>query len=359
MPPAGVAVVTLPPWLQRQLRDLMSLRGHAVLLAGPAGLGQYDLALALARTWLCERPGAHGACGDCAACHAIDVRTHADLFVLMPEQQAIDLGWPLDAATQERIERKEIKPSRQIRVEATRAAVAFTQVTHARGQGKVVLIHPAERLNVESANTLLKTLEEPPGRVRFIVATEAAHLLLPTIRSRCQTHAMAWPTEAEGQAWLMQTAAEASTSTPALTEADWAACWQAAGGRPQEALAWARLGVTARLWADLPRQLAQGDWSAIADWPIPRQLQVLMLLCHDAMAVATGAPPRYFAAEALPPNPVARRLSGYWRALQQAWRTAEHPLQAGLWAEAWAERTRAVFARPAGQSATAAIHSRP
>ena len=351
-------MTALAPWLQRQLAAVLTLRGHAVLLDGPAGLDQYELALALARRWLCEQPRGPQACGSCAGCHAVDARTHADLFVLLPDALALELGWPLDPGTAERIERKEIKPSRQIRVEATRAAVAFTQVTHARGQGKVVLIHPAERLNVESANTLLKTLEEPPGRVRFILATEAAHLLLPTIRSRCQTHAMAWPTEAEGQAWLMQTAGEGSTSTRALTEADWAACWQAAGGRPQEALAWARLGVTARLWADLPRQLAQGDWSAIVDWPIPRQLQVLMLLCHDAMAVATGAPPRYFAAEALPPDPVARRLSGYWRALQQAWRTAEHPLQAGLWAEAWAERTRAVFARTSGQPATAAIHSR-
>ncbi|MDM7457677.1 MAG: DNA polymerase III subunit delta' [Tepidimonas sp.] len=351
--------MTPPPWVQRQLRDLMRLRGHAVLLTGPAGLGQYDLALALARAWLCERPSAHGACNACAACHAVDVRTHADLFVLMPEQQALDLGWPLDAATQERIERKEIKPSRQIRVEATRAAVAFTQVTHARGQGKVVLVHPAERMNAESANTLLKTLEEPPGRARFILATEAAHQLLPTIRSRCQAHAMAWPSETEGLAWLAQRAAADQTLlTQALTEADWSACWRAAGGRPQEALVWAQMGVTAQLWADLPRQLARGDWTPVAEWPIPRQLQVLMLLCHDAMAVATGAPPRYFAAEALPPNPSGRRLSAYWRALQQAWRTVEHPLQPKLWAEAWAERTRAAFARSADPS-TATIHSRP
>lgn len=356
MPRAGVAAVTLPPWLLRQLRDLLSLRGHAVLLAGPAGLGQYDLALALARAWLCERPGPDGACGACPSCHAIDVRTHADLFVLMPEQQALYLGWPLDAATQDRIERKEIKPSRQIRVEATRAAVAFTQVTHAREQGKVVLIHPAERLNPESANTLLKTLEEPPGRARFILATEAAHLLLPTIRSRCQTHAMAWPPEAEGRAWLAHAAAAEQL---ALTEADWSACWRAAGARPDEALAWARLGVTERLWNDLPRRLAQGDWTAIADWPTPRQLHVLMLLCHDAMARAVNAPPRYFAPDALPPPPPVRRLPGYWRALQQAWRTVEHPFQPGLWAEAWAERTRAVFARATVPGPAATLHSRP
>lgn len=346
--------MALPPWLQRQLRALLSLRGHAVLLAGAPGLGQYELALALTRAWLCERPAADGACGACASCHAIDVRTHPDLFVLMPEQQAIDLGWPLDPVTQERIERKEIKPSRQIRVDAARAAVSFAQLSHTRPQGQVVLIHPAERLNVESANTLLKTLEEPPGRVRFVLATEAAHALLPTIRSRCQMHTMAWPTEAEGRAWL---AAEGAQECPGLTDADWAACWRMAGGRPDEALAWARLGVTERVWRALPRQLAQGDAAVIGDWPLARQVQVLMQLCHDAMAVAAGGKPRYFDAAALPPVPAVARLSAFWRVLQQAWRTVEHPWQPGLWTEAWAQRTAAVFAP--GAAAGAALHSRP
>ncbi|WP_424859269.1 MULTISPECIES: DNA polymerase III subunit delta' [unclassified Tepidimonas] len=346
--------MTLAPWLQRQLRSLLALRGHAVLLAGPAGLGQFELALALARAWLCERPNEQGACGTCPSCHAIDVRTHADLFALMPEQQAIELGWPLDPLTQERIERKEIKPSRQIRVEATRAAVAFTQVTHAREPGKVVLIHPAEALNPESANTLLKTLEEPPGRVRFVLATEAAHQLLPTIRSRCLTHAMRWPDEHEGRAWLSRVAA---TDYPALGEDDWAACWRAAGARPQEALNWASLGLTARLWAELPQRLAHGDWTPIADWPLARQLQVAMMLCHDAMAQAAGAAPRYFAADALPTAP-PQRLGGLWRALQQARRTVEHPVQAGLWTEAWAQRMRTAFATARPSRAAAALHSR-
>ena len=48
----------LAPWLQRQLQRLLAQRGHALLLSGPSGLGQYDLGLALARTWLCEQPGA-------------------------------------------------------------------------------------------------------------------------------------------------------------------------------------------------------------------------------------------------------------------------------------------------------------
>ena len=75
----------LAPWLQDQLAQLRQQRGHALLLSGPPGLGQYSLALALARAWLCEQPSHQGACGVCTSCHAIDVRTHPDLFVLMPE----------------------------------------------------------------------------------------------------------------------------------------------------------------------------------------------------------------------------------------------------------------------------------
>ena len=85
----------LAPWLQTQLQDLLQQRGHALLLTGPSGLGQYPLALALASAWLCEQPTAHGACGQCGSCHAIEVRTHADLTVLMPETVMIERGWPL------------------------------------------------------------------------------------------------------------------------------------------------------------------------------------------------------------------------------------------------------------------------
>ena len=86
----------LAPWIQRQLGPLLAQRGHAWLLQGPSGLGQYPLALALVRAWLCEAPSAEqGACGHCGSCHAIDVRTHADLCVLMPETEMLALGWPL------------------------------------------------------------------------------------------------------------------------------------------------------------------------------------------------------------------------------------------------------------------------
>ncbi|WP_372659807.1 DNA polymerase III subunit delta' [Hydrogenophaga sp.] len=332
----------LAPWLQTQLSGLLSQRGHALLLAGPSGLGQYQLALGLARAWLCEQPTALGACGQCGSCHAIEVRTHADLCVLMPETLSLELGWPLDEGAQKDIDDKKRKASRLIRVEAARGAVGFTQVTRSRGRTKVVLVYPAERMNMESANTLLKTLEEPVGEVRFVLATEAAHLLLPTIRSRAQTHAMVWPEQQEALDWLVQQATAQGTAATREQAQVW---FQAAGGRPDDALAWAAAGLSAQAWAQLPQALAKGDWSLLAGWPAARQLDALQKLCHDLMAKASGAAPRFFADPNLPSAPEWPVLVAWSRELLGAARSVEHPYNAGLMQEAWAAHTRQLFQR--------------
>lgn len=327
----------LPPWQQKQLRALLQQRGHALLLTGPSGLGQYPLALALAAAWLCEHASADGACGQCESCHAIAVRTHADLCVLMPETLSMELGWPLDEKTQDKIDKKEIKASRMIRVEAARQAVAFTQFTRSRGTTKVVLIYPAERMNPEAANTLLKTLEEPAGAVRFVLATEAAHQLLPTIRSRCQSHALTWPDAADALAWLQATCGGDTAQ---------ARVWlSAAGGRPDDAMAWAHAGLTADTWQRLPRALAKGDFAAMADWGPARQLDVQHKLCHDLMAVAAGGAPRFFDAGYLPKPPPMGALAQWSRELAQNTRTVEHPFQGPLMIEAWAARARDVLTK--------------
>lgn len=342
----------LPPWLQRQLESLLTQRGHALLLTGPSGLGQYELGLALIRAWLCEKPGPGGACGSCGSCHAIDVRTHADLRVLMPETLCLEHGWPLDESTQKELDDKKRKPSRWIRVDAARDVVGFGQTTRSRGRTKAVLVFPADRLNTEAANALLKTLEEPAGDLRFLLATEAADQLLPTVRSRCQSHALAWPDEAEALEWLGRQTGPGAGTAAART---W---WKAAGGRPDDALAWSGLGLTEAVWRSLPRAVARGDWSALSDWPPGRQLDVLQKLCHDLMAVAAGAVPRFFEFDDLPPVPAWRPLANWSRELMDAARTAEHPFNAGLMQEAWAGRARQVLNRTAAHVARGSQSSR-
>ena len=191
-----MSAVLNAPWIARQASDLLAQRGHAWLLQGPSGLGQYELALALASAWLCENPTPQGACGECASCHAIAVHTHADLAVLMPETVMIELGWPLSEKAQDEIDKKTRKPSKEIRVDAMRDAVEFSQRTDARGRGKAVLVFPAERMNTITANALLKTLEEPPGDVRFVLATEAAHMLLVCPKPCARAMPDTWPNSA-------------------------------------------------------------------------------------------------------------------------------------------------------------------
>ena len=316
----------LAPWIQRQLGPLLAQRGHAWLLQGPSGLGQYPLALALVRAWLCEAPSAEqGACDHCGSCHAIDVRTHADLCVLMPETEMLALGWPLSEKAQADIDDKKRKPSREIRVEAMRDAVEFAQRTSAQGRGKAVLVYPAERMNHVTANALLKTLEEPPGDVRFVLASEAAHQLLPTIRSRCLGHTLHWPDADQSIDWL-----QAQGVAPAQA----ADLLRATGGRPEDALEWARSGRSATAWALFPKAMAKGDVSAMADWSPADTVQALQKLCHDLQATACGAAPRYFNPSDLPRAPGLGPLGRWARDLLQTARTAEHPFNAGLMQEA-------------------------
>ena len=319
------------PWIAAQVRHLLAQRGHAWLLHGPSGLGQYELALELVRAWLCDEPGPDGACGHCASCHAIEVRAHTDLYVLMPETAMLALGWPLGEKAQADIDDKARKPSKEIRVDAMRDAVEFAQRTSGRGRGKAVLVYPAERMNAITANALLKTLEEPAGDMHFVLASEAAHQLLPTIRSRCLGHAMTWPTPADATRWLQEQGMDAA-DVPALL--------RAAGGRPQEALSLAATGLDRKTWSLLPRALARGDAGALAEWTPPQALAALSKLCHDVLALHVGGQPRFFDAADLPAARSFAALSEWSRELSRMARTAEHPFNPGLMLETLVSRAR-------------------
>ena len=344
----------LAPWLQTQLSSLLTQRGHAWLLAGPSGLGQYELALALATAWLCDKPTPSGACGVCGSCHSVSVHTHADLAMLLPEALSLELALPLDEKTQRELDEKKRKPSKEIKVDAARAVVSFTQLTRSRGTTKVVLVYPAERMNGITANTLLKTLEEPPGAVKFILASEAAHQLLPTIRSRCQSHAMAWPAFGAALAWLQQasaanTAVDKKSAKP-LPLAELRCLLNASGGRPADALGFVKSGqalAIAQRWQALPKAMANGDVSVLADMLPAQAVDALQKLCHDVWVVKVGGQARFFEAAQL--AVISASCSGMYplavwaKELAALAKTVEHPYNPGLLLESLASRAKAAL----------------
>ena len=319
------------PWIAAQTEALLGQRGHAWLLQGPSGLSQYSLALELVRAWLCERPTPRGGCGQCVSCHGVDVRTHADLCVLIPETVMLELGWPLSEKAQSDVDDKKRKASKEIRIDAMRDAVEFAQRTSARGRGKAVLVYPAERMNQITANALLKTLEEPPGDVRFVLASEAAHQLLPTIRSRCIAHTMAWPEPAVSLEWL-QAQGVPQDEAPLLL--------RAAGGRPEDAARWAQAGRSGKSWALLPGAMARGDVGAVAGFSPAQAVDALQKICHDLLSLRSGAQPRFFAAADLPAPGSTAALGEWWCELARTARTVDHPFNATLMLEALVSQAR-------------------
>lgn len=315
---------TMAPWVRRQLQTLLRHRSHALLLQGPPGLMQHALGLALVQAWLCDAPTNAGACGHCTSCHGVQVHTHPDLAVLMPETLLFEHDWPLPEAAQRDLASNRRKPSSDIRVQSVRSIVDFVQRTSARGQGKAVLVYPAERMNAVSAAALLKTLEEPAGNTRFVLATGAAHLLLPTIRSRCAAHTMAWPQADEAAVWLQQNGVSADQATSLL---------RLYADRPESALQAANEGHDAAYWRGLVPAIQGGRSEPFDDLPLGQTVQIMQKICHDALAVSLGAPPRFLAREWLPARLASASVPAllrWWRSLSTAAQRVDHPLNRAL-----------------------------
>lgn len=154
---------------------------HALLFVGPEGVGRHKTAVALSQALLCRpeaadagpslfgggdsAPAAEGpdGCGECGACRRVAEGNHPDLHVLTGSGVKQD-----------------------IQVEPTRELIASLQLHSVEGGAKVAIVDPADRMNREAANTLLKTLEEPPRDTTLILIARERSLLLPTIVSRCQ-----------------------------------------------------------------------------------------------------------------------------------------------------------------------------
>ena len=201
--------VTPLPWLAPRFRALVELARqgrlpHALLLSGSRGVGKQSLAEALIGWVLCADPG-DTACGSCHGCRMLAAGYHPDLLRVGPEEG-----------------------KRQIRIGPIREVNDFVGQTAQQGGYRVIVIAPAEAMNVAAANALLKNLEEPGDRTLFVLLSDVPSRMLPTIRSRCQHWALAPPAEAECLDWLAERLGD---------EEEARFWWRVAGGLPLEALA--------------------------------------------------------------------------------------------------------------------------
>nr|MBA3730995.1 DNA polymerase III subunit delta' [Gammaproteobacteria bacterium] len=141
-------------WAQYARRAQEATLPHALLLSGPAGLGKLSFAHRFARFLLCDAPVGSNACSCCRACHLLSVGNHADFLHTAPEGD-----------------------SQQIRIDQIRALSHFVSLSRDSGRYKVALISNADTINRNAANSLLKTLEEPPPfSVILLVTARAASL---------------------------------------------------------------------------------------------------------------------------------------------------------------------------------------
>jgi DNA polymerase-3 subunit delta' len=197
------------PWhvqeLERLLKEASSGRlHHALLLCGPSGIGKRLLAERLARSLLCEAPTAEGDCGHCRGCHLMAAGTHPDCLRISPEE-----------------------PGKQIRIAQVREElVDFVVRTASVAARKLVLVEPAEAMNLATANCLLKSLEEPSADTFLVLVSDAPVRLLPTIRSRCRLLPLRPPAWSQALAWLVSLRGEVGAED----------LLGVASGRPLEAL---------------------------------------------------------------------------------------------------------------------------
>ncbi|MES0875129.1 hypothetical protein [Sinimarinibacterium thermocellulolyticum] len=250
------------PWQQTLWLELSSLvrqqrLPHALLLAGPEGIGKRWFARALIAFVLCEDRSGY-ACGRCRACMQLAVGAHPDA-VLLGTDGLFGLALSADGRHEQALVhwqsddgRGEGRKRRDIAIDGVRALIGRLGLSSHYGRSRATLIEPADALNTSSVNALLKTIEEPPPGTHLLLVSERPQALLPTLRSRCQRVRMATPPADEAQAWLeaqlgrqepfaLAAAHGAPLCALALASGDelgqqqaWAELWMAVGRRRKD-----------------------------------------------------------------------------------------------------------------------------
>lgn len=199
---ADAPMITSPyPWHTAFYDDLRRrLDGgrlpHALLLGGPAGTGKLRLATVFAHSLLCQSPSNGYPCGHCQGCTLASAGSHPDRFLLAPEEG-----------------------SKSIKVGQVRDFVEFCARTPQYGGYRVALVAPADSMNRNAQNALLKTLEEPGEQTLLILVSDQPSRLLPTVRSRCQMISPGLPDASDSVPWLTELVGDEGLSRALLAAA--------------------------------------------------------------------------------------------------------------------------------------------
>lgn len=319
-----------------QLQAMRSRLPHALLLSGPAGIGKRLLAEYFAQSLLCENLAASGEpCGECGACRWFADGNHPDYRAVLPEtlqpesSQSGDMM--ADAGTEAGGAKSKTAPSKVIKIGQIRALDGFFNVGTHRAGRRVVVVYPADALNVDAGNALLKTLEEPSANTLFLLVTSRVNEVLPTIRSRCAKLPLARPMPARSLAWLASQGVTDPES--ALAEAGGAPL-VAAIADPDANFRETLLGALAGERAIDPIALAEKCEKAgatnlcvwLARWTSD------LVLCESGLDVRYH-PQHGRALKAAAGRMQVPALHAYYRRLMRMRRVSEHPLNTRLFAE--------------------------
>ena len=361
----------IAPWL-KDLWDGLPFTAfpHAVLIHGQAGIGKYDFAIKLAAALLCEckDPQISKPCLQCEACRWFATGNHPDFIALVPEMQRKYLpqapleGGQADAPVrttkiledESEAEGGDKKEKRFIAIAHARDVIGSLGLGSHRGGNRVILVYPLEQLKPEAANTLLKSLEEPPPQTIFILVAARLDRVLPTIRSRCRLLQAPKPKRAIGLSWLQNKIASEKLNVISAREVE--ALYDELGGAPfavYESLL-ARnnqdekdeLMFGALATKNLLQGLAKGsniDWLNIAEKihkaPAPILLTALQRWCADLQGLTQANTIRYYPKQtdvlkALANQVRLVKLMRFWKLLLQARRHENHPLATRIQMEA-------------------------
>ena len=336
-------VIDLHNKVWTSLQDRRERLPHSLLLVGQKGLGKFELARLFAASLLCESPLSDGgACGKCLACNWFEQGNHPDFRLLQPEALSDDIE----------VEDGKKKPSQQITIDQVRDLDEFFNIGTHRGGLRIVLVNPTEAMNRNTANSLLKTLEEPSPGTLFLMVSSEPMRLLPTIRSRCQAVPVPVPSA--------RLAAKMLTDDGLGQAERWLAM---AGGAPRLARELAEIGQSA--WLDILAKRLGGGRSvdalgaaselekAIKDSKgkllLKQVIEGLQKWMVDLNLARNRLPVRYFLphqatisglADMIPP---ARLMQAYRASLTRR-QEAEQPLNARLFLEGIFLEYRALFA---------------